>query len=471
MGITYTNNEHMKRNYLLTFILALVIASCGGSDDDEAETLLTVSPNTFTLSSDGDSQVLKIQSNTSWLITGASGWLSLSSSSGKGNASVVLTAQESKDIDERKCTLIVQSEGGEISEPVSVVQQGVSVSLSVDVKEINLAEAGKEQTFNITCNTSWSISGVPEWLTVSSTNGVGNAAIKVSANSFNNSPADRDVTLNISSSGGSSQSVKIIQKAGLAAGSNVTAQTVVVLSDCFATDFEYGSNVTYFYAVVFEASFIERYTDEEIIDVMKTDENRCTPNDNYVISFYGLEPQTKHVLFLLGFNKDGERGELIRKEITTKSGTNQPEAYVSNVTYTTSEWSWYTTIGAYATKYYQWILEYSSNYYNSSDGLVAWYFSKNIKERPNADFDPILQSGGWTRARTSSITKLQTVTWGVGQSGELGGTINNYHWEPKANGVMRINESNRNTAKGIAHIGMIVNENTLFKGATITRIR
>ncbi|MCS2348121.1 hypothetical protein ACMSE7_15155 [Bacteroides thetaiotaomicron] len=79
--------------------------------------------------------------------------------------------------------------------------------------------------------------------------------------------------------------------------------------------------------------------------------------------------------------------------------------------------------------------------------------------------------GGWTRARTSSITKLQTVTWGVGQSGELGGTINNYHWEPKANGVMRINESNRNTAKGIAHIGMIVNENTLFKGATITRIR
>ena len=154
-----------------------------------------------------------------------------------------------------KCTLIVQSEGGEISEPVSVVQQGVSVSLSVDVKEINLAEAGKEQTFNITCNTSWSISGVPEWLTVSSTNGVGNAAIKVSANSFNNSPADRDVTLNISSSGGSSQSVKIIQKAGLAAGSNVTAQTVVVLSDCFATDFEYGNNVTYFYAVVFE-SFI-----------------------------------------------------------------------------------------------------------------------------------------------------------------------------------------------------------------------
>ena len=41
----------MKRNYLLTFILALVIASCGGSDDDEAETRLAVSSNVFTLSS------------------------------------------------------------------------------------------------------------------------------------------------------------------------------------------------------------------------------------------------------------------------------------------------------------------------------------------------------------------------------------------------------------------------------------
>lgn len=396
----------MKRNYLLTFILALVIASCGGSDDDEAETRLAVSSNVFTLSSDGDSQVLKIQSNVSWLITGASGWLSLSSSSGKGNASVVLTAQENKDIDERKCTLMVQSERGEISEPVSVVQQGVSVSLSVDVKEINLVEAGKEQAFNITCNTAWSISGVPEWLTVSSTNGVGNASIKVSANSFNNSPADRDVTLNISSSGVSSQSVKIIQKAGLAAGSNVTAQTVVVLSDCFATDFEYGNNVTYFYAVVFEASFIERYTDEEIIDVMKTDENRCTPNDNYVISFYGLEPQTKHVLFLLGFNKDGERGELIRKEITTKSGKNQPMAYVDNVTYDakTNKWCWETTIGAYSTKYYQWVLEYNPAFYGSGkDAFVAWTFSKKIKE---GVFTPILQSSSWTYTRTAGVTQF-----------------------------------------------------------------
>ena len=461
----------MKRNYLLTFILALVIASCGGSDDDEAETRLAVSSNVFTLSSDGDSQVLKIQSNVSWLITGASGWLSLSSSSGKGNASVVLTAQENKDIDERKCTLMVQSERGEISEPVSVVQQGVSVSLSVDVKEINLVEAGKEQAFNITCNTAWSISGVPEWLTVSSTNGVGNASIKVSANSFNNSPADRDVTLNISSSGVSSQSVKIIQIAGLAAGSNVTAQTVVVLSNCFATDFEYGNNVTYFYAVVFEASFIERYTDEEIIDVMKTDENRCTPNDNYVISFYGLEPQTKHVLFLLGFNKDGERGELIRKEITTKSGKNQPMAYVDNVTYDakTNKWCWETTIGAYSTKYYQWVLEYNPAFYGSGkDAFVAWTFSKKIKE---GVFTPILQSSSWTYTGTAGVTQFQTVTWGVGQDGELGGTIENTCWILNSNGVKNVNESNRNTAKGIAHIGMIVNENTLFKGATITRIR
>ena len=74
---------------------------------------------------------------------------------------------------------------GEISEPVSVVQQGVSVSLSVDVKEINLAEAGEKNKHSISHVILLGVLvGVPEWLTVSSTNGVGNAAIKVSANSL-----------------------------------------------------------------------------------------------------------------------------------------------------------------------------------------------------------------------------------------------------------------------------------------------
>lgn len=471
MGPAGKTNKLMKQKfYRFAFIMALVITSCGGSDDDEVTIQLSASPTSFTLSSDGDSQVLKIQSNTSWLITGAAGWLSVSNSSGKGNASIVLTAQENKDIDERKCTLIIQSEGSEISEPVSVVQQGVSVSLSVDVKEVNLIEVGKEEAFNITCNTSWNISGAPEWLNISSTSGTGNATIKVSAKSVNNSPSDRDVTLSISASG-TSQSIKVIQKAGLAAESNVKANTVVVLSNCFATDFVYDANVTYFYAVAYKTSFIERYTDEEIIDMMETAENRCTPNDDYVISFYNLSTETPYTLFLLGFNKDGERGELIKKDITTKSGTNQAEAYVSNVKSSSTKWFWDTTIGSYATKYYQWVLEYNSYYYESSDGLVAWHFYKNIKEKNNTNFDPIVQSGSWSRARTAGVTRLQTVTWGVGQNEELGGTIENSHWALSTNGIKRIDKDNKNTTEGIARIGMIVNEDTLFKGITITRIR
>ena len=93
---------------------------------------------------------------------------------------------------------------------------------------------------------------------------------------------------------------------------------------------------------------------------------------------------------------------------------------------------------------------------------------KKIKE---GVFTPILQSSSWTYTRTAGVTQFQTVTWGVGQDGELGGTIENTCWILNSNGVKNVNESNRNTAKGIAHIGMIVNENTLFKGATITRIR
>ena len=105
---------------------------------------------------------------------------------------------------------------------------------------------------------------------------------------------------------------------------------------------------------------------------------------------------------------------------------------------------------------------------NFDGRIVRKDLTKKIKE---GVFTPILQSSSWTYTRTAGVTQFQTVTWGVGQDGELGGTIENTCWILNSNGVKNVNESNRNTAKGIAHIGMIVNENTLFKGATITRIR
>ena len=54
-------------------------------------------------------------------------------------------------------------------------------------------------------------------------------------------------------------------------------------------------------------------------------------------------------------------------------------AYVDNVTYDakTNKWCWETTIGAYSTKYYQWVLEYNPAFYGSGkDAFVAWTFQR-----------------------------------------------------------------------------------------------
>ena len=66
-------------------------------------------------------------------------------------------------------------------------------------------------TFNITSNTSWTISDNGSWLDVSPVSGSNNAAVTVTANSANASPTPRSATVTVSTSGAADQIVTVTQ--------------------------------------------------------------------------------------------------------------------------------------------------------------------------------------------------------------------------------------------------------------------
>ena len=130
----------------LSFISAVsLVTACGGKDEpdqpeipDEPQINLSVNPSTLSLTSDASqSASFMIESNSNWAITNNSDWLNLSTTSGKGNTSVVVTTlNQNQSSESRTATLNVISGDQQASIVVSQLpayQSGCDVNIKKSV--------------------------------------------------------------------------------------------------------------------------------------------------------------------------------------------------------------------------------------------------------------------------------------------------------------------------------------------------
>ena len=115
----------MKKNYLWSMLAMMMVSllsvsfvSCGGGDDPADE--VTASPNSIIFETSGGSRQVQITSNTSWTISGAPSWLTVSPMSGKGNATISISASASSSYESRNAFLSIQA--GKASTGISITQ-------------------------------------------------------------------------------------------------------------------------------------------------------------------------------------------------------------------------------------------------------------------------------------------------------------------------------------------------------------
>lgn len=131
------------------------------------------------------SQSFTVTSNTAWTVLGLdSDWLTVEpSSGGSGTTEVKVTAQEIQDDRDRELTLTVALANGTERHDIHVTQAGktnISLALTPDALEAFDATGGS-QTVNVVCNARWyvDVPDNPDWLTLSTTSGVGNGTLTV----------------------------------------------------------------------------------------------------------------------------------------------------------------------------------------------------------------------------------------------------------------------------------------------------
>ncbi len=402
----------------------LISTSC---KDDGEDPKLSVDVSALTFTAGGESKTIRIESNTEWVITGYPGWLAVSPASAAGAKTVVMSALENTSTTPRSCQMSVATAAGNLSHVISVTQEATKATLSADISQITLdGRSGASGSFRISSNSEWTISGAASWLSLSSTGGNGNAQIIVTAKSDNDSSAPRECILTIANAADANvaAAITISQSGLLAAQCNVKPGVIVTLADGIASDFINDADVVYYNVGVWTARALERLTDAEVIAQLSEDpDERVTPQDGYVISWEDLSPLTDYVLCTVGFDKNGQHGDLIRTNVRTKNSTNQAAAYISDVQYDNTYWHWTTTTNGFTTRYYQ-MFVLNTNWYYSNNAAIAWFFKRDMEKYP-ADFPPIAKGDTWYRDRNGGNI-FHLVTWAVDVEGNFSGVIDRF---------------------------------------------
>jgi Secretion system C-terminal sorting domain/Viral BACON domain/Putative binding domain, N-terminal len=244
---TSANTSTSPRSANVTFSASGVTSVIVTIIQDGTGPTLSVSPSSLTVAStSGASGNFNVTSNTSWTVTENSSWFNLSSGSGSGNGPITITTTSANTSTSPRSANVTFSASGVTSVIVTVIQDGTDPTLSVSPPSINVAStSGATGNFNVTSNTSWTVTENSSWFNLSSGSGSGNGPITVTTTSANTSTSPRSANVTFSASGVSSVIVTITQD-GTGPTLSVAPPSMTVASTSGATgNFNVTSNTSW----------------------------------------------------------------------------------------------------------------------------------------------------------------------------------------------------------------------------------
>ena len=146
----------------------------------EAEPELTVSTSAMNFVAGGGDETFTFNTNKDWTITSDQLWLTLDQTSGKPNReniTVKATCEENAAYTSRTANITISAGG--LTKTIKVTQEAAVkvISLSVSTTSLNnFSGPGSTSSFTITCNDNWTITEIPDWVTLSRTSGTESAS-------------------------------------------------------------------------------------------------------------------------------------------------------------------------------------------------------------------------------------------------------------------------------------------------------
>ncbi|MBX3303983.1 MAG: hypothetical protein KF693_17365 [Nitrospira sp.] len=175
-----------------------------------APTSITLSPSSLTYtgvqgSSTPASQSVTVTSNGNWTATDNATWLTLSPTSGSGNATISARVNlESASVGTNKATITVTAGGTTRAVEVTLTVAAASLTVTPGSLAFTATQGGANpsaQTITLSSTGTWTASDNASWLSLSPMSGSNNGKITASVNTANANPGNNSATITVTSGG------------------------------------------------------------------------------------------------------------------------------------------------------------------------------------------------------------------------------------------------------------------------------
>lgn len=376
--------------------------------------------------SEKDPVSFDIECNTEWTIDVDEDWVKIDKTSGNGDESIEVYADDNKDSSKRTAKITVSVPNTNLSKTVKVTQaEGENLVVTPLDPKLE-AEKGSTVTISITTNANWSISGTPSWISLSSSQGgSGTTIITITAKEKNFSEKERSSNFTVTS-GTKSATVTISQEPMFDASIKVNAVNELILSNGYYADLTFsnvlGYHEGYYYKYAFEVK-----TEEDIYNEVIAGDVYGSDVYNYTV-ISGLSANTDYVYCCVPYSGDSKSrkyGKMLIQNFKTKSNSTYCDASVTG-SYNSSYWTYTISKQQRCHHYYK---MYSTDagaeyWYSQPPVILALEIREWINDKVNhPNYDYYLNDGTTRVEREDGDYAFFIWTWGVDDQNEFSGNI------------------------------------------------
>lgn len=460
----------------LFVVLGLSFTSCSSSDDDSEPTMSV--NGTASIEADGTviGDITVTAYNTDWTVDVNTGkeWLTAYKTGNK----VALSAKENTSTETRKATIVVTAAASStMSYTVNVIQKGASSVITVNGTESaditftgvfeNKSGIDFKQTVKVVSNVSWSVSGKPDWLSISPSNGNGNVDMTIYPTSENETSSPRTATI-ILAGAGKTATINVTQEAGKPV-CYAEIQNEVVLHNRMCWEYKATSNVNTFQYIVLSENEYNRLTDKELLEKVTQQEKLKVADDNLSLVVYDIRgnrivSNSTYYIVTVATDTNGKTGELKKKKLVTpnyKNGTEDAWVSFDNIHSHPSKGFWFdTTKEGYCSTYHliYGIIPSSYAYDSAVYAFEINYYLKYKKKHWYAEREQMEIVTDYPNNHTFTYStsylpvypRCFAYAWGVFKDGTLSSDLVGFDWDTsKKSSMQKVRSHSAETKKNI----------------------
>lgn len=210
-----------KMKCLLAAVVALVVmAGCGKKVD------VTLGASTLNFAAEGESVTVALTSNGDWTVDSYPEWLTVNPTSGKGDATLTLTASVNESEESRSGEMQVTTKDHSAS--LTVTQEPREASFfHLSPTEIEADATGGSYEVMVTANCDWTINNTADWIHCEPTSGHGNGIVTINIDPIETDVDDREANIVFVDTENNSMSVHVMQHSPLNVFINLTPSILV----------------------------------------------------------------------------------------------------------------------------------------------------------------------------------------------------------------------------------------------------